>query len=104
VLLASGYKVSGYKSSFKYTSVQKKLAKQALAVYIYGIKRYLASYLGMSKKPQAIIFTGVVGTNSAVIRSLILKNLNLPKGCRVLIAPEGEMINIATKTWQYLHP
>ncbi len=104
VLLASGYKVSGYKSSFKYTNAQKKLAKQALVVYIYDIKRYLASYLGMSKKPQAIIFTGVVGTNSSVIRSLILKNLNLPKGCRVLIAPEGEMINIATKTWQYLHP
>ncbi len=104
VLLAAGYKVAGYKSSFKYASAQKKLAKQALAVYIYDIKRYLASYLGMSKKPQAIIFTGVVGTNSAVIRSLVLKNLNLPKGCRVFIAPEGEMKNIATKTWQYLHP
>lgn len=103
VLLAAGYKVSGYKSSFKYSSTQKKLAKQALAVYIYDIKRYLSSYLGMSKKPQAIVFTGVVGTNSAVIRSLVLKNLNLPKGCRVLIAPEGEMKNIATKTWQYLH-
>lgn len=104
VLLASGYKVSGYKSSFKYTSAQKKLAKQALAVYTYDIKRYLASYLGMSKKPQAIIFTGVVGINSSVIRNLVLKNLNLPKGCRVFIAPEGEMKNIATKTWQYLHP
>jgi acetate kinase len=104
VLLAAGYKVSDYKSSYKYTNVQRKLAKQALAVYIYDIKRYLSSYLGMSKKPQAIIFTGVVGTNSAVIRSLVLKNLNLPKGCRVLIAPEGELKNIATKTWQYLHP
>jgi acetate kinase len=103
VLLASGYKVSGYKSSYKYTNVQRKLAKQALAVYIYDIKRYLASYLGMSKKPQAIVFTGVVGTNSSVIRNLVLKNLNLPKGCRVLIAPEGEIKNIATKTWQYLH-
>ena len=103
VLLAAGYKVSGHKSSFKYTNTQKKLAKQALAVYVYDIRRYLSSYLGMSKKPQAIIFTGVVGTNSAVIRSLVLKNLNLPKGCRVLIAPEGEIKNIATKTWQYLH-
>ena len=103
VLLAAGYKVSGYKSSFKYTSAQKKLAKQALAVYTYDIKRYLASYLGMSKKPQAIIFTGVVGINSSVIRNLVLKNLNLHKGCRVFIAPEGEIKNIATKTWQYLH-
>lgn len=103
VLLAAGYKVAGYKSSFKYSSAQKKLAKQALAVYIYDIKRYLASYLGMSKKPQAVVFTGVVGTNSAVIRSLVLKGLNLPKGCRVFIAPEGEIKNIALKTWQYFH-
>lgn len=102
VLLAAGHKVSGYKSSFKYSPSQKKLAKLALAVYIYDIKRYLASYLGMSKKTQAIIFTGAIGINSAVIRNLVLKNLNLPKGCRVLVAPEGEMKNIATKTWQYL--
>ncbi|MFA6525426.1 MAG: hypothetical protein WCT33_04150 [Patescibacteria group bacterium] len=102
VLTAAGYKIAGYKSASKYSAVQTKSAKQALAVYVYDIRRYLASYLGMSRKPQAIVFTGVIGMHSEIIRNLVLKNIHLPKSCRVLIAPEGEMINIAQKTWQYI--
>ncbi|MFA6391938.1 MAG: hypothetical protein WCW66_04290 [Patescibacteria group bacterium] len=102
VLTAAGYKIAGYKSAPRYSAGQKKLARQALAVYVYDIRRYLASYLGMSANPQAVVFTGVVGMNSAIIRKLVLKNMRLPKNCRVLIAPEGEMINIAQKTWKYI--
>ncbi|MFA6271974.1 MAG: hypothetical protein WC693_02580 [Patescibacteria group bacterium] len=102
VLVAAGYRIAGYKPASKYSTAQKKSAKRALAVYVYDIRRYLASYLGMSRKPQAIVFTGVIGMRSAIIRSLVLKNMRLPKGCRVLIAPEGEMINIAQKTWKYI--
>jgi acetate kinase len=102
VLTAAGYKIAGYRPAAKYSAMRKKLAKQALAVYVYDIRRYLASYLGMSVKPQAIVFTGVVGMNSAIIRNLVIKNMRLPKGCRVLVAPEGEMINIAQKTWKFM--
>ncbi len=102
VLLACGYRINGYKSSLKFSPEQKKKAKIALAVYVYDIKRYLASYIAMSPKLQAIVFTGAVGVNSPIIRKLVLKDLIIPKNCKILIAPEGEMLNIANKTLQCL--
>ena len=97
LMLAAGYKIAGYKSSYKFNSEQRKMAKTALAVYIYDIRRYLASYLAMSKKIDAVVFGGTVAQNKD-IRRLVLKGLNLPKGLKILIAPEGEMKNIAIKT------
>jgi len=97
VLLASAYKVSGYKNSLKFSKEQKKAAKLALDIYIYDIRRYLASYLAMSKKLDAIVFTGPVANNNT-IRSMIMKSLQKSKGTKILLAPEGELINIAEKT------
>ena len=97
ILLASGYKVKGYKSSLKFSKEQKKVAKLALDIYIYDIRRYIASYLAMSKKLDAIVFIGPVAVNNT-IRSMIMKGLQKPKGTKVLLAPEGESINIANKT------
>ncbi|MDD5749829.1 MAG: hypothetical protein PHO91_03555 [Patescibacteria group bacterium] len=101
VLLAAGYRVADYKSSYKFNSEQRKMAKTALAVYVYDIRRYLASYLAMSKKLETIVFGGTVSQNKD-IRRLVLKDLNLPKGIKIFIAPEGEMKNIAQKTIQCL--
>jgi len=97
VLLASGYKVEGYKSKKKFSPLQKKSARLALHIYIYDIKRYLASYLGMSKNLDAIVFTGAVGANPQ-IRKMVLAGLNIDKKTKVLFAPEGEIENIAKKT------
>lgn len=101
-LLACGYRVSGYKSSLKFTAEQKKRAKLALAIYTYDIKRYLASYIAMTPKLQAVVFTGTVGVNSPVIRKLVLKDLQIPKNCRIFVTPEGEMMSLAKKTLQCL--
>jgi len=97
ILLASGYKVAGYKNILKFTKDQRQAAKLALDIYIYDIRRYIASYLAMSKKLDAIVFTGPVAANNT-IRSMIMKNLQKPKGTKILLAPEGEIINIAEKT------
>ncbi|MFA5126451.1 MAG: acetate/propionate family kinase [Patescibacteria group bacterium] len=102
ILLAAGYRVQGYKSSLKFSAEQKKKAKLALAIYIYDIKRYLASYIAMTQKLQAIVFTGTVGVNSPVIRKLVLKDLQIPKNCKIFVAPEGEMTMLAQKTLQCL--
>lgn len=102
VLLACGYRIKGYKSSLKFSVEQKKKAKLALVIYVYDIKRYLASYIAMTPKLQAIVFTGAVGVNSVIIRKLVLHDLVLPKNCKIIIAPEGEMLNIANKTIQCL--
>jgi len=58
----------------------------------------LASYISLSKKLEAIVFTGAVGVNSSVIRKLALKDLAVPNKCKILIAPEGEIINLVDKT------
>jgi acetate kinase len=97
VLLASGYKVAGYKNSLKFNKNQKQAAKLALNIYIYDIRRYIASYLAMSKKLDAIVFTGPVANNN-IIRSMIMRGLQKPKHTKILLAPEGELINIASKT------
>ncbi|MBT7228235.1 hypothetical protein HN859_01880 [Candidatus Parcubacteria bacterium] len=101
VLLAAGYRVSGYKSSLKFDKKQKDLAKVALQIFIYDIKRYLASYIAMTKKLDAIVFTGAIADN-ALIRKMILKDLVKPKKCRVLVAPTGETMNLANKTLKCL--
>jgi len=101
VLAASGYRVSGFKKA-KFNKKQRQLAKTALDVYIYDIQRYLASYIAMSKKLDSIVFTGVVGVKSSIVRRLILRDLNIPKNCKIIIAPDGEMDNLANKTLKCL--
>lgn len=101
VMLSAGYKVAGYKSSYKFSKEQRKFSKIALEVYIYDIRRYLAAYLAMSKKIDAIVFTGAVGENNK-IRSLVLKGINIPKNTKIILAPEGEMKNLAEKTLKCL--
>lgn len=98
ILLACGYKVAGFKSSWKFSAEQKKLARLALDIYIYDIRRYLASYLAMSKSLDAIVFTGTVGVASQPVRKLVLSGLSRPKHCQIIIASEGEMKNLAEKT------
>ena len=56
----------------------------------------------MSKKLDSIVFTGVVGIKSGIVRRLILKDLNIPKNCKIIIAPDGEMNNLADKTLKCL--
>ncbi|MBT6690779.1 acetate kinase [Candidatus Parcubacteria bacterium] len=102
ILLAAGYRVPGYKNKRKFSKIDRQQAKLALGVYVYDIRRYLASYVGMSKKLDAIVFTGAVGINSPIIRRMVMRNIVKPKGCRILIAPEGEINNLAEKTYKCL--
>jgi acetate kinase len=102
ILLAAGYRVSGFKSSLKYSKQQKQSAKLALAIYIYDIRRYLASYMAMNKKLDAIVFTGTIGISSPVVRNMVMRGLNKPKNCKTIIAPQGEINNIAKKTLKCL--
>lgn len=101
VLLAAGYRVAGYKSSLKFSKQQKTLAKTALKIFIYDIRRYLASYIGMTNKIDAIVFTGAIGQNQ-LIRKMVLKDINKPSNCKILAMPTAEMQNLANKTLKCL--
>lgn len=51
-------------------------ARLALEVYCYRLKKYIASYMAGLGGADAIVFTGGVGENAAVVRSLACENLS----------------------------
>lgn len=51
------------------------LAKNAVEVYCYRIKKYIGAYSAVLGKTDALIFTGGVGKNSSEIRSLCCRGL-----------------------------
>jgi len=102
VLLRAGHKVSGYRKKRSYSSVERKRARQALAIYIYDVRRYLSSYIGMTKKLDAIVFSGAAGANNADLRKMILKGINITRSCKILVAQNDENKNLANKTHKCL--
>lgn len=51
-------------------------AKLAIDVFVAAIRHYLGAYLLMMNGADAIVFTGGIGENSALIRSLVCRNLD----------------------------
>jgi acetate kinase len=61
-----------------------KLAKQAIEIFAYRVKKYIGAYRAvLDDKVDAIIFSGGIGENSALIRGLIMKNLDKTKNSSV---------------------
>ncbi len=103
VLTASGYKVKGFKNIRKFSKKKEDESKIALAVFIYSIQKYLASYIGLSKKLDALVFTGGIGVNSDIIRKLVLKDLVISKETKIIVSPEGESLILAQKTFKFFN-
>jgi acetate kinase len=51
-------------------------AKLALEIFAYRVKNYIGSYMAAMNGADAIIFTGGIGENDAVIRSKILEDMD----------------------------
>lgn len=94
VLLAAGERVAGYKSGRQYSSQEKKLAKLALAMFIYRLAKYLAAYAGLLGKVDAIVFTGAIGQNSSVVRQKALQEAHLGGKVEVIVVPTDEELMI----------
>ncbi|HGJ5876406.1 MAG TPA: acetate kinase [Arsenophonus sp.] len=57
---------------------RKPAAKRAMDVYCHRLAKYIAAYCAlMEGRLDAIIFTGGIGENSAMVRELTLKKLSL---------------------------
>ena len=52
-------------------------AKLAIQIFCERIKKYIGAYLATASKVDAIIFSGGIGENSAVVRSRICKGLEI---------------------------
>ncbi len=96
VLTAAGYTVSGFKNK-KVSAGKKKLAKLALQVFIYRVKKYLGAYSAILGKVDAIVFTAGIGERNKTVRDLIMKDLKISGPPKVLAIPTNEELMIAKK-------
>lgn len=67
-------------------------AKLAVDMFCYRIRKYIGAYIAVLEGVDVIVFTGMVGENSAKIREKILDNLScfgifLDKGVNTMVTP-----------------
>jgi acetate kinase len=95
ILVRAGYEVLGFKTKQSITSLDRKQAKLALAVFLYRLQKYIGAYAAILAKVDAIIFTGGIGERNEVIRNLTLQGLPTLKHIPVLVIPTNEELAIA---------
>lgn len=96
VLTAAGYSVPGFKGK-KVSAKKKKLAKLALQVFVYHIKKYLGAYAAILGTVDAIVFTAGIGERNKTVRYLIMKDLKIYGEPKILAIPTNEELMIARK-------
>jgi acetate kinase len=93
IMVASGYKVPGYKPSQKFDDEDKRLAKLALKMFFYRIVKYIGAYSAVLGDVDAIVFTAGIGERNKDIRNLIMRALNYKY--KMLVIPTNEELMIA---------
>jgi len=81
-----------------------KLAKLAIKVFIYRIKKYIGSYTAIMGGCDVLVFTAGIGENQKRIREKICKGLfsHLKRKPRILVIPTDEELMIAKQTYQVM--
>jgi acetate kinase len=79
-------------------------AKKAIKVFCYTIKKQLGAYISVLGKVDAIVFTGGIGENSAVIRDSITSGIveMLSHKPEILVIKTNEELMIANKTLEVI--
>jgi acetate kinase len=71
-------------------------AGMALEIFVYRIRKYIGAYVAVLGRVDALVFTGGIGENDAVVREKILHEL--PFDIPVLVIPTDEEREIALQT------
>jgi acetate kinase len=71
-------------------------AALALEIFVYRIRKYIGAYVAVLGRVDALIFTGGIGENDAVVREQILRDL--PFDIPVQVIPTNEEREIAEQT------
>lgn len=74
-----------------------KKAKLALDVFVYSIQKYIGSYFAVLGGCDVLVFTGSIGSGSAKIRNMIMKDLKILKIKKILVIETDEELAIAEK-------
>ena len=93
VMILNGYKIKGYEMAVKADVQTKALAKLALQMFIYRLRKYLGAYLAVLGSVDVIAFTGGIGERNADVRRLV--TTALPFKFKVMIVPADEELVIA---------
>lgn len=93
IMVASGYPVAGYRSPMKFNQTQKYLARLALRMFVYRVRKYIGAYSAVLGRVDAIVFTAGIGERNQDVRDLIVRGL--PRRPRVLVIPTNEELMIA---------
>lgn len=74
-------------------------AKVAFDAYIHRLVKYLGGYIAIMGGVDAIVFTGGVGTNQAIVRERVMEYFKyLATPPQVFVIPTNEELEIATET------
>ena len=71
-------------------------AALALEIFIHRMRKYIGAYVAVLGRVDALVFTGGIGENDAVVREMILKDL--PFDFPALVIPTDEELEIAIET------
>lgn len=75
----------------------------ALDVFVYKIRKYIGSFCAASpRKPDAIVFTGLIGAGDPFVRTHVMKDLWIVKGIKVIIVPADEELAMARKITRHI--
>jgi acetate kinase len=96
VLVAAGYRVAGFKGK-KVGAEKKKLAKLALQIFVYRVKKYIGAYEAILGKVDAVVFTAGIGERNKTVRDLIVKDIKIFGPPKILAIPTNEELMIAKK-------
>lgn len=80
------------------SSRSNKMARLALDMFIYRIKKYIGAYAAILKKVDAVVFTGGIGENQPGLMRKICKGV-ISKYSKTLIIPTDEELMIARDTY-----
>lgn len=77
---------------------KNRKAKLALDIFIYSVQKYIGSYFAILGGCDSLVFTGAIGSGSAMIVNMICKNLSILKNTMVLSIKPDEELAIAQRT------
>jgi len=77
------------------TAEDVELAKLALELFCYQVKKYIGAYTAILNGVDLIVFSGSIGSGSSVVRDKITKNLDIIKQAPVLAIKTNEELEIA---------
>jgi len=76
-------------------------AALALEIFVYRIRKYIGAYVAVLGEVDALVFTGGIGENDAVVRERIVADL--PFGIPVKVISTDEEYAIALETFKRVH-